>query len=99
ARKNARRSRVPGVGDDERARPLMHRAEKIAFVELSDVHNELVRSVVQRLLLRRTLLHRCSEARCDHDGPLHSVATDEGPKARDPKPTGCARLPAGALVM
>ena len=39
ARQNARRSRVPGVGDDERARPLMERAEGIAFVELSDGHN------------------------------------------------------------
>src|SRR6516164_10280659 len=45
----ARRSRVPGVGDDERARPLMERAERIAFVELSDGHNELFRSVVQGL--------------------------------------------------
>jgi hypothetical protein len=47
ARQNARRSRVPGVGDNERAHPLMERAERIAFVELSDGHNELFRSVVQ----------------------------------------------------
>src|SRR5262249_14352006 len=46
ARQNARRSRVPGVGDDERARPLMERAERIGFVELSDDHNELFLSVV-----------------------------------------------------
>src|SRR5262249_11234736 len=46
ARQNARRSRVPGVGDDERARPLMERAERIAFVELSDGHNELFLSGV-----------------------------------------------------
>src|SRR5262249_36100365 len=46
ARQNARRARVPGVGDDERARPLMERAERIAFVELSDSHNELFPSVV-----------------------------------------------------
>src|SRR6516165_1813310 len=58
ARQNARRSRVPGVADDERARPLMERAERIAFVELSDGHNELFRSVVQSLLLRRTLRPR-----------------------------------------
>jgi hypothetical protein len=58
ARQNARRSRVPDVGDDERARPLMERAERIAFVELSDGDNELFRSAVQGLLLRRTLWMR-----------------------------------------
>src|SRR5262249_45489288 len=42
ARQNARRSRVPGVGDEERARPLMERAERIAFVELSDGHKRIV---------------------------------------------------------
>jgi hypothetical protein len=67
ARQNARRSRVPDVGDDERARPLMERAEGIAFVELSDGHNELFRSVVQSLLsdmtTRRT--KRCSAPRSD----------------------------------
>src|SRR5262249_16152557 len=58
ARQNARRSRIPGVGDDERAGPLMEWAERIGFVELSDGHNELIRSVVQGLLLRRTLRRR-----------------------------------------
>jgi hypothetical protein len=33
----------------------MERAERIAFVELSDGHNELFRSAVQGLRLRRTL--------------------------------------------
>ena len=32
----------------------MEREERIAFVELSDRHDELFRSVVQGLLLRRT---------------------------------------------
>jgi hypothetical protein len=36
----------------------MERAERIAFVELSDGHSELFRSVVQGLLLRRTLRRR-----------------------------------------
>jgi len=43
ARQDARRSGVPGVGDDERARPLMKGAKGIALVELSDGHGDLLR--------------------------------------------------------
>src|SRR5262244_360098 len=78
-------SRVPGVGDDERARPLMERAERIAFVELSDGHNELFRSVVQSLLLRRTLRPRGRDVRFEHVVLLRCVATDGGPKAQGPR--------------
>src|SRR5262249_58851912 len=43
ARQDARRSGVPGVGDDECARPLMKGTKGIALVELSDGHGDLLR--------------------------------------------------------
>src|SRR5262245_24159003 len=43
ASQDPRRSGVPGVGDDERARPLMKGAKGIALVELRDGHGDLLR--------------------------------------------------------
>jgi hypothetical protein len=58
---------------------LMERAERIAFVELSDGHNELFRSGVQGLLrLSGRQAERSDRERCPSCASLYGSALESG---------------------